>query len=196
MSVDTGPPHARGASRDFPPIYYATIRLIDSFSDITGKLIALTMLFLVASITYEVVARYFFRSPTVWVFESSTMANGSAFMLGCAYALYKGAHVRTDIFWENYSERTKGIIDLVSYVVLFFPVMITMMAISIDDVIHSYVTGERSQESLWRAIMWPFRAVIPLSALLFMIQGVSEVLKCVYQIRFGREFEHREKLEV
>ncbi len=74
------------------------------------------------------VARYFFRSPTVWVFESSTMANGSAFMLGCAYALYKGAHVRTDIFWDNYSERTKGIIDLVSYLVLFFPAMITMMA--------------------------------------------------------------------
>ena len=119
------------------------------------------MLFLVLSITYEVVARYFFRAPTVWVFESSTMANGSAFMLGCAYALYKGAHVRTDIFWDNYSERTKGIIDLVSYLVLFFPVMITMMVISIDDVIHSYVTGERSQESLWRAIMWPFRAVDP-----------------------------------
>ena len=91
------------------------------------------MLFLVLSITYEVVARYFFRAPTVWVFESSYMANGSAFMLGCAYALYKGAHVRTDIFWENYSERTKGIIDLVSYLLLFFPVMITMMVISIDD---------------------------------------------------------------
>ena len=91
------------------------------------------MLFLVLSITYEVVARYFFRSPTIWVFESSIMANGSAFMLGCAYALYKGAHVRTDIFWENYSERTKGVIDLISYLVLFFPVMITIMVISIDD---------------------------------------------------------------
>jgi TRAP-type mannitol/chloroaromatic compound transport system permease small subunit len=196
MSVDARPPLAGGTSRDFPPIYYAVIRWIDGFSNITGKLISLTMLFLVLSITYEVVARYFFRAPTVWVFESSTMANGSAFMLGCAYALYKGAHERTDIFWDNYSERTKGIIDLISYLVLFFPVMITLMVISIDDVIHAYVTGERSQESLWRAIMWPFRAVIPLSAFLFMIQGVSEVLKCLYQIRYGREFEHREKLEV
>jgi len=196
MSVDAGPPLARGTSHDFPPIYYAIIRAIDGFSRITGQLISLTMLFLVLSISYEVVARYFFRAPTVWVFESSTMANGSAFMLGCAYALYKGAHVRTDIFWENYSERTKGIVDLVSYLLLFFPVMITIMVISVDDVIHSYVTGERSQESLWRAIMWPFRAVIPLSAFLFMIQGASEVLKCLYQIRNGREFEHREKLEV
>jgi TRAP-type mannitol/chloroaromatic compound transport system permease small subunit len=196
MSVDAQSPLAGDTRRDFPPIYYAIIRVIDGFSKITGQLISLTMLFLVGSITYEVVARYFFRAPTIWVFESSTMANGSAFMLGCAYALYKGAHVRTDIFWDNYSERTKGIIDLISYLLLFFPVMITLMAISIDDAIHSYVTGERSQESLWRAIMWPFRAVIPLSALLFMIQGISEVLKCIYQIRFGREFVHREKLEV
>jgi hypothetical protein len=25
---------------------------------------------------------------------------------------------------------------------------------------------------------------------------VSEALKCMYQIRFGREFQHREKFEV
>jgi TRAP-type mannitol/chloroaromatic compound transport system permease small subunit len=196
MSVSTGPPVANGAGGDFPPVYYAIIRAIDRFSDVTGKLIALSMLFLVGSITYEVVARYFFRAPTVWVFESSFMVNGAAFMLGCAYALHKGAHVRTDIFWENYSERTKGIVDLVSYLVLFFPTMTTMMLISIDDAWHSYSTGERSQESMWRAIMWPFRASIPLSALLFMIQGISESLKCWYRIRFGREFEHREKIEV
>jgi TRAP-type mannitol/chloroaromatic compound transport system permease small subunit len=196
MSANTEPPLAGAARRDFPRAYYSVIRLIDGFSDISGRLISLTMLFLVAIVTYEVAARYFFGAPTVWVFESSTMANGSAFMLGCAYALYKGAHVRTDIFWDGYSERTKGIVDLVSYVVLFFPVMITMMAISIDDVIHSYETGERSQESLWRAIMWPFRAVIPLSAFLFMVQGISEVLKCIYQIKNGREFMHREKIEI
>ncbi|MGY3617150.1 TRAP transporter small permease subunit [Bradyrhizobium sp. USDA 10063] len=196
MPADTARSRADGASGDFPRAFYAVIRAIDQFSDITGKLIALTMLFLVASITYEVVARYFFHSPTIWVYEASYMVNGAAFMLGCAYALLKGAHVRTDIFWDNYSERTKGIIDLASYLILFFPTMITMMMISVDDAWNSYMLGERSQESIWRAIMWPFRASIPLSALLFMIQGVSEALKCWYQIRFGREFQHREKLEV
>jgi TRAP-type mannitol/chloroaromatic compound transport system permease small subunit len=45
-------------------------------------------------------------------------------------------------------------------------------------------------------IMWPFRATIPLAALLLMIQGVSEVLKCWYQVQFGREFAHKEKIEI
>jgi TRAP-type mannitol/chloroaromatic compound transport system permease small subunit len=195
MPADTGA-HAAGAKRDFPAAFYAVIRGIDRFSDITGRLVALSMIFLMGIIGYEVCARYVFNAPTVWVYESSYMTNGAAFMLGCGYALLKGAHVRTDIFWEHYSERKKGIIDLLSYLVLFFPAMITLMAISIDDVVLSYQVGERSQESVWRAIMWPFRASIPLAALLFMIQGLSEALKCIYQIRFAREFAHREKLEV
>lgn len=181
---------------DFPAAFYAVIRGIDRFSDIVGRLVALAMIFLMAIITYEVCARYVFNAPTVWVYESSYMANGAAFMLGCGYALLKGAHVRTDIFWEGYSERKKGVIDLLSYLVLFFPAMITLMTISIGDALLSFEVGERSQESVWRAIMWPFRASIPLAALLFMIQGLSEALKCIYQIRFGREFAHREKLEV
>jgi TRAP-type mannitol/chloroaromatic compound transport system permease small subunit len=195
MPADTGA-RMDGAKSDFPAAFYAIIRTIDRFSDLTGRLIALSMAFLMAIVTYEVCARYLLNSPTIWVFETSNMTNGAAFMLGCGYALLKGAHVRTDIFWERYSERKKGIVDLLSYLILFFPTMITLMLISTDDVVHSYVTGERSQESLWRAIMWPFRATIPLAALLFMIQGISEALKCVYQVRFGREFEHREKLEV
>jgi TRAP-type mannitol/chloroaromatic compound transport system permease small subunit len=193
---ESSSPRARGAAGDFPPVFYAAIRGIDRFSDATGRLFAMTQIFLVVTITYEVVMRYFFHAPTAWVYESSTMANGASFMLACGYAMQKGAHVRTDIFWEKFTERKKGYVDLVSYLVLFFPTMITMIAISSGDAWHSYITGERSQESVWRAIMWPFRASIPLAAALFMIQGVSEALKCCYQIRFGREFEHREKLEV
>lgn len=82
---------------------------------------------------------------------------------------------------------------MISYVLLFYPVMITFMVVSYDAAIHSWDTGERSQESVWRVIMWPFRATIPLVAVLLMIQGVSEVLKCRYQIQFGREFEHRKR---
>ncbi len=193
MSANAGTPHAGG---DFPSGFYATIRAIDRFSDATGRLIALLMLVLVAIITYEVVVRYAFNAPTVWVFEASNMLNGSSFMLGCAYALYKGAHVRTDIYWERFSERRKGTIDLISYLVLFFPTMITLFVISVDDAWVAYTINELSQESMWRAHTWPFRSSIPLAALLFMIQGVSEALKCWYQIRFGREFQHREKFEV
>jgi TRAP-type mannitol/chloroaromatic compound transport system permease small subunit len=182
--------------QDFPPSFYSVIRSIDRFSDLTGKLISLSMLYLVVTISYECFSRYLFNAPTLWVLESSYMTNGSAFMLGCAYALHKGAHVRTDMLYEKFSERKKGIIDLTSYVLLFYPTLITLMLISIDDAWYSFQIHELSEQTPWRPIMWPFRSAIPLAALLLMIQGMSESLKCCYQIRFAREFEHREKLEV
>jgi TRAP-type mannitol/chloroaromatic compound transport system permease small subunit len=128
--------------------------------------------------------------------DTSYIANGSAFMLGCGYALLKGAHVRTDMLWDKYPERKKGMVDLGSYLLLFFPVMITLMVISIDDAWYAYEIQETSEQSPWRPLLWPFRASVPLAAVLFMVQGVSESLKCLYQIRFNREFEHREKIEV
>ena len=181
---------------DFPAGFYGTIRAIDRFSDLTGRLIALSMLWLVVTISYEALSRYLFNSPTLWVLESSYMTNGSAFMLGCAYALHKGAHVRTDMLWEKYSERKKGWVDLVSYLVFFYPTLITLTVISVDDAWYAFQIHELSEQTPWRPIMWPFRAAVPLAAVLLMIQGVSESLKCAYQIRFGREFEHREKLEI
>jgi len=146
MSADTSSASvASNPGGEFPRAFYSIIRAIDRFTDVTGKLIAMSMLFLVVTISYEVVMRYGFGAPTVWVYESSFMVNGAAFMLGSGYALLKGAHVRTDIYWENYSERKKGIVDLISYLMFFYPAMITFMLISIDDAWHSYdtVNGRR-----------------------------------------------------
>jgi TRAP-type mannitol/chloroaromatic compound transport system permease small subunit len=181
---------------EFPAWFYAAIRRIDRFTDATGRFVSLAMLFLVAVVSYEVFARYLFDSPTAWVSEMSYMTNGSAFMLGCGYALLKGAHVRTDIFWDKYSDRRKGAIDLASYVFLFFPLMIAFFALSVDDAWYAFQLNERSEQSPWRPIMWPFRASVPLATLLLMIQGLSELLKSWYAIRTGREFAHREKVEV
>ena len=182
--------------RDFPASFYGVIRRIDRFSDVTGKLISLSMLVLVFAISYECFARYLFNSPTAWAFDISYMTNGSAFMLGCAYALLKGAHVRTDMLYEKYSERTKGWVDLVSYVLLFYPTMITLFVISVDDAWYAWQIHEVSEQTPWQPVMWPFRASVPLAAALFMVQGVSETLKSWFQVKTGREFQHREKTEI
>ena len=54
------------------------------------------------------ISRYCFDEPTDWAFDITYMLFGAMFMLGAAYALPKGAHIRTDIFWEGFSDRTQG----------------------------------------------------------------------------------------
>src|SRR5215510_14622531 len=131
--------------------------------------------------------RYVLGRPTAWAADVTVMAYGSLFMLGSSYAMFKGAHVRTDIFWNDYSERTQGIIDSVAYVFLFPQVMGLIFAISIDDAVYAYSIDERSMLSLWRPAMWPFRAVIPLAAALMFAQGVSELLNALWAATTGKE---------
>lgn len=138
--------------------------------------------------------RYLLGTPTVWAADVTVMTYGSLFMLGSAYTLFKGAHVRTDIFWEHFSDRTKGIIDSAAYLLLFLPVMGVIFAISIDDAVYAYSIDERSTLSLWRPILWPFRAVIPLSALLMFAQGLSELLKSLWAASTGEVLVHHEKV--
>jgi TRAP-type mannitol/chloroaromatic compound transport system permease small subunit len=117
-------------------------------------------------------------------------------MLGCGYALLKRAHVRTDLFWSRYSARKQGAIDLVAYLFLFFPAMLALVWIGIDDVWYSFQIGEVSVLTPWGAAMWPFRAALPLAAALLILQGVAETLKSWYAVRTGREYQRREGVEL
>src|SRR5688500_7821856 len=93
------------------------VRIIDKFTDTTGTWVAWLNVPLVLAVTYEVGARYLFNAPTIWSYDVAYMLYGTIFMLGAAYALHKGAHIRTDFFFEQWSVRTRGVIDSVAYLV-------------------------------------------------------------------------------
>jgi TRAP-type mannitol/chloroaromatic compound transport system permease small subunit len=82
-----------------------TVRVIDKFTDTSGTWVAWLNMPLVFIVAWEVVARYAFNAPTIWSFDLTYMLYGTIFMLGCAYALHKGAHIRTDFFFEKWSPR-------------------------------------------------------------------------------------------
>ena len=178
------------------PRLLAVTRFIDGFTDRTGNVLAWLMVLLVAVATYEVMARYVFHAPTMWAYDMIYMLYGSMFMLGAAYALLKGAHIRTDMLWEKYSDRKKGIVDSLAYVLFFFPALMLLFFASIDDAFYSWRIGERSEQTAWQPIIYPFKAVIPLAYLLLLIQGVSEFLKSFYAARTGRAFEHKPGAEI
>jgi len=174
----------------------AAIRAIDKFTDRTGMAISWLSIVLVGAVTYEVIARYVFNAPTIWAFDVTFMSYGALFMLGAAYALHKGAHIRTDFFWDTFPTRTKGIIDSTSYIVFFFPSLTLLLILSWHETVYAYQINELSDQTPWRPILWPFKAVVPLTCILLMIQGASELLKSLYMARTGIELEHKEKIEV
>jgi TRAP-type mannitol/chloroaromatic compound transport system permease small subunit len=174
----------------------ATIRTVDKFTDRTGTVVSWLSVPLVGAVAYEVISRYLFNAPTIWAFDVTYMLYGTLFMVGAAYALHKGAHIRTDFFWEQFSTRKKGWIDALSYLLLFFPAFIALLVISWHEFLYSWRINELSDQTPWRPVLWPFKGMVPLACLLLLIQGFSEFLKSLYMARTGLELEHKEKVEV
>lgn len=177
-----------------PALYLGVIHTIDTFTLWCGYAVATLLVPLVLANTIEVVMRYALSQPTAWALETTIMSYGALFMLGTAFAMLKGAHVRTDILWENFSERTKGIIDATAYGLLFLPSMALLMYVSFDKFLYSWSIAERSTYTVWQPAIWPMRAVVPAAALLLFVQGVSELLKNLWAVRTGEALVPRRKI--
>jgi len=178
------------------PGHIRLVRAIDKFTDATGTWVAWLNVPLVAAVSFEVFARYLFNAPTIWAFDVTYMLYGAIFMLGSAFALHKGAHIRTDFFYQEWSVKTRGWVDSVSYVGLFFPALLVFFWVSANEAWYAFSIHETSEQTPWRPILWPFKAVVPPATLLLLVQGVSETIKSVYAARTGVELEHKEKIEI
>ncbi len=170
-----------------PRALMTVIRLIDTYvGELSGKIFMVLIFPLIGALTYEVIVRYAFNAPTIWAYDISYMVYGSHFMLGATYCLYKGGHIRTDVFYEKFSVRWQGRVDAILYLFFFFPGMIYFFLAGWEEALHSWEILEESLMSPWRPALYPFKTVIPIAALLIMIQGVSELLKSIYAGLRGR----------
>ena len=179
--------HETGSGDGAPPrALVAMVRTIDGLAIWSGRIFCWLVVPLVAALTYEVFARYVFHAPTIWAYDVAYMLYGTHFMLGAAYTLYRGGHIRTDLFYQNWSVRTRGRIDAVLYLLLFFPGIALFFWMGLQEALHAWDIREVSDASPWRPILYPFKAVIPVALLLLMIQGVSEFLKSAYAALKGK----------
>lgn len=176
---------ARGAD-GLPPAVVSIVRVIDKVSEWSGRVFCWLIIPLMVGTTYEVIVRYAFNAPTIWAYDLSYMLYGSHFMLGAAYTLRNGGHIRTDIFYQNWSPRTRGLVDGLLYLLLFFPGMIFFLWMGGQEALQSWQIGERSDASPWRPRVSPLKTVLPVTALLLIVQGVSEFIKSVHLALRGR----------
>lgn len=161
------------------------VRIIDTVGEWSGKIVGWLIIPLIFGLTYEVIARYGFNSPTVWAFDFSYMIYGSLFMLGAVYTLRKNGHIRTDMLYDRWSPRRQGWVNAISYLFLFFPGMILFFISGLDAAIHSWAILEKSDFSPWRPPLYPFKTIIPLTALMLIFQGISQFIKSLYAVFKG-----------
>lgn len=163
-------------------------KVIDWFSEQSGLFIAFWTINAVCFYFYEVIMRYVFNMPTVWVHEASFLLLGMQYMLAGGYALLQGAHVRVDVVYNKLPERGRVGMDIFTSV-FFFTFAIALTLTSWIFFIDSYNMSEVTVET-WGIQHWPVKGMMLLGSILLLLAGISKFIKDIMLfIRMGRKGE-------
>jgi TRAP-type mannitol/chloroaromatic compound transport system permease small subunit len=151
------------------------IRGIDAVNDRTGKLASFLIPFLIVFETYEVLARYVFGSPTIWINELSAMLFGAAILLGGGFTLMHGSQANMDIVYGLFSKRGKAILDLVTF--FLFLAFVGVLFWKGWEMAWRSVINLEHDSTEWAPPIYYFKLTLPLGAFLLLLQGFGKFLK-------------------
>jgi len=164
-------------------MWLSLLKHVDRLSEWMGKISALFVVILIGVVTYDTLMRYFFNAPTGWSFDITYMLYGAAFMGGGAWTLLRDEHVRVDFIYGKISPRSKAIIDVIGYVVFFFPSMAAIFYFGALSAIRSWEILERSGMSVWNPPIYPLKTVLPVTILVLILQGIAQFARCIITIK-------------
>ncbi len=160
------------------------IIVIEAITEWVARVFSFLMVAASLLIVVEAIRRYAFDSPTIYGLELTIFLCAITYLMGGAYALKLGAHVRVDILYSRWSPRTKAIVDLVSAPLFFGSVGVLFWwggNWAIKAIAEGYTTS-----SVWAPTIWPVRMAIPLGALLLILQGIVTSIRDFETVRTGR----------
>lgn len=159
---------------------------IDNISEWTGRICSFVIIVMTIVVVTEVIRRYIFNSPTIWSFEVTIMLYSFHFMVVAAYTLLHEGHVAIDILYEKLRPRGRTILDVVGYVIFFFPFLLVVLFSGIRFAATSWAMHETSW-SVFGPPVYPIKTVIPVTAFLLILQGFSIFVRKLYAARKGRK---------
>ena len=165
------------------------IRFADLLSAWVGKAFAWCIVVMACGVGYEVFVRYVLGSPTSWALDVSFIMYGTLFMMGGAYTLAKNGHVRGDFIYRTWRPRTRARVDLILYFLFFFPGVLALIFAGLKYATRSWGFGEVSINSPAGIPVYQFKSVIVAAGILLFIQGIAQVMRCVYCLRTGQWLE-------
>lgn len=161
------------------------IRFADSLSAWFGKAFGWLILVMTFGVAYEVFVRYVLNAPTSWAFDVSYIMYGTLFMMGGAYTLSRGGHVRGDFIYRLLRPRVQAFIELILYFLFFFPGVLALIFAGWKYASRSWQYLEISVYSPAGIPVFQFKTVIVAAGILLFIQGIAQVFRCILCLRTG-----------
>lgn len=123
---------------------------------------------------YSSISKTFFN-PALWTLEMAQFLMMAYFFLGGPYSLQIDGHVRMDLLYGSWSERTKATVDALTVIFLLVYLAILLYG-AVSSTFYAIDTGERNF-SAWRPYMWPIKVVMVFGTVIMLLQVLSQFFK-------------------
>ena len=161
------------------------VLVIEKLSMWVGHAFSWCILVLTFAVTYEVFVRYALRDPTAWAFDVSYIMYGALFMMAGAYTLSRDGHVRGDVIYRLWPPRVQAAVELVLYLVFFFPGILALIYAGYDYASESVGWREVSINSPAGVAVYPLKIILVVASFFMLLQGIAECIRCIQCLRTG-----------
>jgi TRAP-type mannitol/chloroaromatic compound transport system permease small subunit len=149
---------------------------IDAFIDGVGRVTAWSSFALALVMGSNVLLRYGFSYGSVWAQELEWHLMAPICLFGMSYALRHGEHVRVDVLYDSFSQRTKDLMNLIA-AVLAMTLSVLVIYLSWSYVGQSWSMSEGSANPGGIPARYILKALIPVGFALFFIQSLAEAIR-------------------
>jgi len=170
----------------------AYVRIVEGFGRGVGRVTMLLVFAMMGVLLWSSINRVFtgiLFSPSWWPNEMSQFLMVAYFLLGGAYSMQLGDHVRMDLMYGAWSDKTKACFDAVTILFLIF-----YLVILLDGGIASAQYAIKYNEvlpSLWRPALAPIKIIMCFGIVLMLLQATASFIKDVARI-FGEHWGYPE----
>jgi TRAP-type mannitol/chloroaromatic compound transport system permease small subunit len=155
---------------------------IDAFIDAVGRITAWSSFALAAVMATNVLLRYGFSTGSVWAQELEWHLMSPICLFGMSYALRHGEHVRVDVLYASFSERTKNLVQLISALIAM-AISVIVIWLSYNYVMQSWSIGEGSANPGGIPARYLLKSLIPIGFALFFLQSLAEAIRSYHAWR-------------
>ena len=161
-------------------------QLINQFTSRVGQIISWLTLLLVFLVMTVVISRYLLDVGSIAIQESISYVHGIIFMLGLAFTLQNGGHVRVDIFYREFSARRKALVNLTGTILFLLPFCCLILFGSWDYVMASWSIKETSSETGGIAAIYLLKTLMIAMPVTLALQGVAQIIDSILVLQKER----------
>jgi TRAP-type mannitol/chloroaromatic compound transport system permease small subunit len=164
-----------------PKAVVAYVRHVDAFNRLVGRFAMYLFFVLGAVLLYSTLSRVILGAPVNWALEMSQFILSAYYLLGGAYTLQLGGHVRMDLFYDRLAARRRAVTDMVTILFVIFYLAV-LFAGGISSTNYAIVYKQQNYTA-WAPLLWPVKVVMTIGIFLMLLQCISSFFKDVAIVR-------------